>query len=1307
MPWRPLCRDVAFDTSVRGIADYIVAMPQPQPQPVHHEIQPPGEYGTAVLPREDFGRLTVPLVGDVDVALGLGQPLRLEIDADAIELQFGSGLEVRPVELPSARLRRLYVDLVDGVVETDSDGLGAFLPRALAVALCSVLRHAFGWSPGGSMLQAAATRLFPDEAEAHQLKFRRRFPGVVASLDPLAILSVEVRGDALEVAVSRPLVIRAVGLSLSVLRVRYDFATATVEVVSAPLGPVRRALVRAASRQATRWLRKRLPDAMREPGYDLFADPERREHLVELIHRLRADDHALKEAQSPPAGAEGTPGHPRARERESGAASLFSGSKAALAAALATLRISADEPPPATRTLSKIPLGPFSSLAIATDRGGDVALVKAEDGLRLDAPRGIYLYSDQFPELAELRLVRTRVRLDREDIPVVDVQTDPPLGPLLEAIVQRASDRYLAPLLPARWLREHGVLPPPHGSEHHVLWRQPAGGEQFEVHTPTGSDVELRHTEDALVLTAPGGLTLGFPAAWNVPSAELRRVAYRWEDGALEVDGDPGLGEFGQAVLTAVARTEGAPRAPSWLGLRKHEGPALDEDRLARFSGEVFSFSLPVLGGLELRMDPQDTLGGSLGPAELTFRSERGLFLVARDLGLMLELRSVRYDLPRHELVIDASPPAGDYLVALATASLEAIVLPALRKAMPLWPDADPNNTWLLRQVMAGFLGEKLGLAFDLTLPPGASLTVARVAGALAIGATAPLQVRPVGESLIGEFAVESIRWRPDGEQIELVTQPPAGPLLHALVRRLHAHFTPKVVLHALAERLGLPQPWPPPPLPPAPASSPVFMLELPVVGPLTVHVDRQRPAAVALRRDGAHLDFGEGCVVRMPDLGIHVDALGAKISLMPFTVELTSRPDAGELDNWLLGHVVRGMLARVLPWFWPAHVTAAPGEEVLVVFGANSEWGPIELCTPTGGALELSVDAEGVAVRSAAGVRLSGPALADMPSFTFHEAAYRFADGSVRLGVAGIEERFYREPSPVSPRTEQVLADLLRVLVIPHMPEFMQRLGLRILPQPPMPEPDPGRITVLHAQLPLGLANALVNVQPGDVLTVSANRREVTVASQQGLQFDVPGLRMRVDFHGARYHLESGEVQFGEFGQLENALMEAAVRKALSGYEPAAAEPDVSAVAALLDRFPLDDEGRRILYDSKLARVLLPPDTMLVVRIGEHGLIVTADPPIEIDGATVLDYKFAGVSYSFDDAKFHLDIERDGVLAGLLRGKIVEEGEQQLDSLVRPLLPAAMRTPGYRLSRDPDPKGTIAALVRTVVGSSWFLAKD
>ncbi|WP_143141344.1 hypothetical protein [Nannocystis exedens] len=1282
-------------------------MPHPQPQPVHHEVRTSGEYETAaVSPREDFGRLTVPLVGDVDVALGLGQPLRLEIDADAVELQFGSGLEVRPVELPSARLRRLYVDLVDGVVEADSDGFGAFLPRAFAVALCSVLRHALGWSPGGSMLHAAAARLFRGEVEAGHFKFRRRFPGVVASLDPLAILSVEVRGDALELAVSRPLLIRAIGLSFSVLRVRYEFATATVEVVSEPLGPVRRALVRAAAKQATRWLRKRLPEAMGQPGYDLFADPERREHLVELVHRLRADDHALQEGESQPlAGAEGTPGHPRARERAGGTASLFSGAKAAIAAALATLRISADEPPEATRALFTIPLGPFSSLAIATDRGGDVAVIKAEDGLRLDAPRGIYLYSDQFPELAELRLVRSRIHYDQDDVPIVDLQTEPPLGPLLEAIVQRASDEYLAPIVPARWLRERGVLPPPQGSEHHVLWRQPAGGEHIQAHTRAGFDVELRHTEDALVLTAPGGLSLAFPGAWQLPRAELRRIVYRWEDGALEIDGDPGLGEFGQAVLTAMARTEVAPRAPGWLGLRKQEAPVLDEERLSRFSVEVLNLSLPALGRLELRMDPQDTLGGSLGPAELSARSERGLFLVARDLGLMLELRSARYDLPRRELVIDSSPPAGDYLVTLATASLETFVLPALRKVVPLWPDADPSKTWLLRQVMANFLGEKLGLAFDLVLPPGASLTVARVAGALVVGATAPLQVRPVGESLIGEFAVEAVRWRPDGEQIELVTQPPAGPLLHALVRRLHAHFTPKVVLHALAERLGLPQPWPPPPLPPAPASAPVGLLELPVVGPLTVHVDRQRPLTATLGRDGARLDFGEGCVVRLPDLGVHLDTLGAKVSQMPFTVELTSRPQAGELDNWLLSHVVRGMLARVLPWFWPAHHATA-GEDILVAFGAHSEWGPIELCTPTGAAIELSLDADGVALRSPAGARLRGPALAELPAFTFHEAAYRFADGSVQLRVAGIEERYYREPAPVSPHTEAILADLLRVLVIPRLPAFMQRLGLRILPQPPMPEPDPGRITVLHAQLPGGFANVLVHVQPGDVLTVSANRREVAVASQRGLQCDVPGLRMRLDFTGARYHLESGEVQIGEFGQLENALVEALVRRLVAGYEPAAADSDESAVAALLDRFPVDEEGRRVLFDSKLARVLLPADTMLVVRLGEHGLIVTADPPIEIDGATVLDYKFAGVSYSFDDASFHLDLERDGVLAGLLRGKLVEEGEQQLNNLLRPLLPAAMRTPGYRLSRDPDPKATIAALVRTVTGTSWFLAK-
>ena len=141
--------------------------------------------------------------------------------------------------------------------------------------------------------------------------------------------------------------------------------------------------------------------------------------------------------------------------------------------------------------------------------------------------------------------------------------------------------------------------------------------------------MELRHTEEALVLTAPGGLGVLFAGLSYLPPARLQRLVYRWDDGALEVDGEPGLGAFGQAVLSAIARVRAAPHVPAGLGVRPGATVELDEQQLATRPLELISVNLPVIGALQLRMDPQDTLTTSLGPAELAVRSERGLLLAA------------------------------------------------------------------------------------------------------------------------------------------------------------------------------------------------------------------------------------------------------------------------------------------------------------------------------------------------------------------------------------------------------------------------------------------------------------------------------------------------------------------------------------------------------------------------------------------------------------------------------------------------------------------------------------------------------
>lgn len=1245
--------------------------------------------------REVLGRTSVPLLGDVDAELGLGKSLHLEVDRQEVVVRPGSGLLLRAEELPDVHLRELRVDLVQGVVRTEAAALGAFFDRVLTVGLCSVLRQALGWQPGGSAVDHATRRLGPPLRGGALPVWRRRgFPRASLGVHPQTRLSLDLSGKRLELGLTRPALLRVLGLGLKIVMVRYVFATQRLELATAGVGPLRRGLLRLVAYFVNRWLRPRLPAAMAVPGYDLFADDGRRNHVEELLRRLRGrEDRAGGEMG---AGA-GQGAHDLARAgagRKAGFAGVVSLTKGAVFAALQTLRVTADDMPDVTRSLIKLPLGPFSSVAMCTDRGGDVALIKHPGGARLEAAKGLYLFADQFPELAELRLTRVVAGL-RDGAVSLDLQTEPPLGPLLRALLQRVTHTHVLPRVPGERLRAGGVFQPD-DAPHHVLWRHGLGdGRALIVRTAAGAEVALRHEDEALVLDAPAGLEVLFEGL-PLPPATLHRVAYRWADGAIEADGAPALGEFGHALLGQIVRVHAAPHAPRGLGLNTAGGPTLAPEVERTFTALLLDVKLPVLGRLQLRMDPGDTLECDVRPAQIDAHSERGLVLVAPDMKLMMTIRGATYVLPERRLAVEAEPAPGEYVEALAGLCIEALAMPLLRKLLPMWPDVDPDATWELAQALRSSLAAKLGVAMKVSLAPGAALTLRRTPDALEAGASEPLQVVPEDGELLADFAVTRVRWQPAGERVALQTQPPAGPLAHDLARRFAA-LAPNILAGALAGRLALPAPTVPPPPPPGPSRPPLIELTPPLLGSLALVADTRHALDASLRREGLWLRFGEGVVLRAEKLDVQLSVRAVEATFMPFTVRLESLPVAGELENHLVTHALRGLFARFMGLFWPTDRARRPEGEVLLALGRAQPWGPIELCVGPGGVLELHVDQDGVTLRSEAGIFIAGEALGWLPGFHLHLLGYNYSDGAVRLRISGVAENHYHEPDAVGPLTEAIVAHVFQVLIAPHLPVWTQRLGARVLPPPAAPEPDPTRVAVWRAQLPGGYAKVELRMDPRDVLQVRASRTELAVESARGLHVDVPGLRLRVPFTSARYHMQSGEVQVGGLGRLENALAEAVLRHELTRIDPTAADPDVITVADVLDRFPVDDEGRRQLFGDKLVRVLLEPETTIVAHVEEGGLRVAADPGLKLDGVAGLDYLFGGLRYSFADAAFHLDIQRDGLLAGAFSGLITKEGEAVLDSLLRPLLPKAMRTPGYSLARDPDPSATLAALVRVV----------
>lgn len=72
------------------------------------------------------------------------------------------------------------------------------------------------------------------------------------------------------------------------------------------------------------------------------------------------------------------------------------------------------------------------------------------------------------------------------------------------------------------------------------------------------------------------------------------------------------------------------------------------------------------------------------------------------------------------------------------------------------------------------------------------------------------------------------------------------------------------------------------------------------------------------------------------------------------------------------------------------------------------------------------------------------------------------------------------------------------------------------------------------------------------------------------------------------------------------------------------------------------------------------------------------------------------GLRYCFGDARFLLDFEGDTAVAELFEKLIDARAEKALNEQLLPLVPAAMRTPGYRLSQDPQVRANIAALIRS-----------
>ena len=1244
----------------------------------------------APAPGEQLADLTVPMLGQVSVELGLGAPIRLSLDREELRLTPGSGVRVRASGLPPLLLRHVRIDMSTAAFEHDATGLGAFEARAVSVALGAAFTHLAPWQPGRSVIDLVMQNL-PQRADD-----RRRVWGAGPAsvwVDPDTRLDLAVTPEALELALSHAVVLRVIGLGIGLLAVRYLFGSQRLELEGPRGQPLRNALLRFVAWVATRYLRGHLPPALATPGYDPFADPDRRAHF----HQLAANFASKKPAKPVPTDSSNAPAPSSATTGSdspdaSAAPTETPKNSSDLAARLATLkdiRFTPGPLPPGARLIAIVPLGARGSLALCTHRAGNLDIRRRGPRIALDATAGLFLHAEQVPGLEDLQIRHLAVAFGPL---LVEVATQPALGSFTQAVIQKVARAGLTTKIPAPTLARLEAL----GTSDELL-RQPMGTATLTLTTPRNDEILLRHGPEALELSIPAGLELKFIGLDMIPDATIKGVRYTWATGDLKLDAIPELGDLGNMFVTQLVRHRAAPHLPRQFGARGPDtstpiDPAIADSRPA----VLFSQTIPALGALQIRLDPADTVALSLSASSIQLNSGHGVAVLMPDLQIALVLRHFRFEVGARGLATDMQ--LGDYLTEQLTRLLESMALPPLQRGLPMWKSGlDPMVPWQIVRIDAGPLGP-----IDVNLGPGGAFVVERSPEAIEIRSDPFLEIRAERQDFVPLLAFRKIRWEPATDAWTVEFDPPVGPLTPEILQRLVHKLAPGPLLAKITEMAALPAP-PAAPLPPsAPPSSPgslVYETEVAKIGAVRISADPNHVVDVVFNRRAANITLGSGLVARLPGLGFNVQVQGVEVTLRPIGAHLATKPEAGPLFDHVIEHTLRTLLKDHADQFWPTDEGARIGQDTLLVLGRGQSWGPLRVCVPTDGDIQVHLDKQGFSLRSEGGIFISGQAIDWLPDFYLHTLGYTFETGAVVLEISGIEETYYHEKHPVSPVTQALLSHLVKVLALPKLPAWTAKLGMRSFPLPPVPTGDPSRISMYRLKLPGEFGEVQISMPPDDTVTVRIDDDEASVISERGLFATLPGLRFELQLRGIRYHMHSGEIQVGGLGQLENALLEAVVARQLHQNVPQIASETpaevTSALSTLLDQLPVDDKGRRILFSHTLVNLLLPENPCLIVRFTADGLAFTSDPPIKIDGPARIDFSFNGIRYSFADASFHLDLDNAGAaVSGLFTPIIINQAEKRLNAMFKPLLPAPMREPGYSLATDPRSEEHIVDII-------------
>jgi hypothetical protein len=1271
------------------------------------EPRVPAEVGGAEVVGAQAGRQMLwrgraPQVGAIEVSLGLEAPVEVEVSAGGAIIRAGVEVAFADLGLDGA----LRLDEVKARWAGEAMVTAAGAPALLGELEVAALTGALGWAlarlgwrgdegerAGVAWLERAlqGAGLKRDKRGLWTLLWRGLGGKTLLRLSVAAdaVARVRLDGQGFEVRLTPGLRVVAPGLELRVSVARYRFGGEGVDVLEGPEeeGPRhaprwwRRSLLRSLSWVASQWVGCQLPYAMRQEGYDLFEDSARMAHVAYLVSRLGALGGGKQTNQDKPT----QPPSPRAPSGEG--RGLVERLRPNLKAAL-TL-------PKGVTALWRGEAGPLGEVALCVHEGGALCVRRVRGALEVFAEGGgLFVAVPDLSWVSALQIERARIDLEALTL---DLHTSPPLGALPTALLRRAFEEHARPWIARAIAQRWGLGGVSEDGAHLVIAHQPLGGDAVLSALLGAQDaLTLRYTGDVFEVEAEQGLHVSISDLAFLPPLSIHRLRYHTQQARLTLDAAPSARGFEEAILTQMIRHRALPHAPvGLLGWRAPQ-PSLPLSTLrASWPLALVDVDLPVLGRLEVRIMPSDTLRVRLSDALWTVESERTVELLAPDIDLSLTVSAVRIDLRTNTLSLDGSLEVAGYGAAFLMRLLECFGWPALEKHTPLPTPGQPWRLYHAPGVMGGL---------DVTLDPGDVLEITRSPSRLSVTATQGLWVRPASTAILGgPVRLLAVGLDMPEGALTLQTQPVLGDLTTLVAQRLLQRVAADALNPVLA-RLGVsalaPSPWPEH----APLKAPVtlYAATLPAVGALRVALDATSPVTVSLDARQLRLSSQGALFIVLPDLGLCVGLKTLSVSFAgSWRVAVDTTPSLGALERRVIEGQVRASLQPLLHDILPPHPNdkaPTPEDEVLLVLGRGEAWGPVLISIAHAAPLTVSLTSQMLTMHAGQGLILRGAALdALLPSFRLSKLEYALGIGQVSLDVSEIEQRFYQEDHDVGALAEQLMEYAIKALVAPKLPPLVHQLGVVGFDEDEGDLEDEAGMRLLQVSLGAALGEVAVSLDADDVIQIGLEGEEIVLNTGEGLLISLPGLRFQCRLHHVRYHLTSGEVSVDKFGQLENALIEALLARVFPHRTVDGAS--FSLLGALLQARPLHPTNGMELFDFSLMGVgvvglYMDPSARLRLSLSARELRFVCEPGLLIDGPGFANLRADGFVFPFAEGEFKLFIRRNNPLVGLLSVAARALAENRLNAMLRQYLPPAMLQPGYNLADDPHSAETIAQLI-------------